>query len=318
MAEHNQRTPRRNAVIAGVFVSLLAIVVIAVVLAIPRRAPPEPPAPADPVPAPAPAAPLAPPPPLGRSDLVGAVRAAAAAYAAGAEAPESEAALAGRQFRVRLPFGCLGVAPGSEPAAWRYDPDRGTLTLTARTVHWTATPIARTLPDASAVEAVEGFWIPRPWLESESCPALPIPPAAPETQPAQTPAAKAPAKAPASRTAPAKLGTAAPAPPSPPTESPAPSPQTVGLAEVFRAGGSRVFRRGERPYQVVEKAEPPTGPHVYHLVLEGRVTAGEDGRIVRCRAETVDRRPVCLVTVEFDRVAFEDPAGGEVLGEWRR
>lgn len=315
MAEHNQRTPRRNAVVAGVFVSLLAIVVIAVLLAAPRRTPPEPPAPAEPAPAP-PSTPLTPPPPLGRSDLVGAARAAAAAYAGGGDALAEEAALAGRQFRLRLPFGCLGVSPGAEPASWRYDDERGTLTLTARTVHWTGTPLARSLPEASAIEAVEGFWIPRPWLESESCPALPVPPPAAEPAADEAPPPKAPPpKARAARPAAAK---AAPAPAPAPPPLPSPSPQTVGLAEVFREGGSRVFRRGERPYQVVEKAEPPTGPHVYHLVLEGRVTAAWDGRVVRCRAETADRRPVCLVTVEFDRVAFEDPAGGEVLGEWRR
>ncbi|WP_334163572.1 hypothetical protein [Phenylobacterium sp.] len=249
---------------------------------------------------------------------MGAARAATAAYAAGGGSPASEAALAGRQFRLRLPFGCLGVSPGTEPASWRYDAERGTLTLTARTVAWTGTPLARSLPEASAIEAVEGFWIPRPWLESESCPALPVPPPAGEPAPDQTPAAKAlPPKAQAPRPAAAKAEpAAAPAPAARPL--PSPSAQTLGLAEVFREGGSRVFRRGERPYQVVEKSEPPTGPHVYHLVLEGRIAAGADGRVVRCRAETADRRPVCLVTVEFDRVAFEDPAGGKVLGEWRR
>ncbi|HVI32612.1 hypothetical protein [Phenylobacterium sp.] len=297
MAEHNHRPPHRNGVVAGVFVSLLAVALIAaVLLAWPRRSPPPAPAPAAPPPAAPAPTPLA-PPPLGRAELVAAARAAAAAYAAGAPAPEAEAALAGRAFRVRLPFGCLGVSPAVEPAAWRYDEARGTLTLTARAVDWTGAALARGLPGAETVEAVEGFWIPRPWLEGETCPSLPVPPPAPATSPAKAaPKAAAP----------------------PPAAPPPPSPQTVGLAEVFREGGSRVFRRGERPYQVVEKAEPPTGPHVYHLVLEGRVVAGEDGRAVRCRAETADRRPVCVVTVEFDRVAFEDPAGGEVLGEWRR
>lgn len=301
MAEHNHAPPRRNGVVAGVFVSLLAVALIAaVLLAWPRKPPPAPPpkeaAPAAPAPTPLT------PPPLGRSELVAAARAAAAAYAAGAPAPDGEAALAGRAFRVRLPFGCLGVAPPAEPAAWRYDETRGTLTLTARAVDWTGAPLARGLPGAETIEAVEGFWIPRPWLEGETCPNLPVPPPAPAQ--VETAPAKAPAKTAAPATAPPTL--------------PPPSPHTVGLAEVFRAGGSRVFRRGERPYQVVAKAGPPTGPHVYHLVLEGRVVAAEDGRAVRCRAETADRRPVCLVTVEFDRVAFEDPAGGEVLGEWRR
>jgi len=242
-------------------------------------------------PAPEPAAQpsrLAPPPPLpqavpplGRADLIAAARTATAAYAAGA--PADQAALVGRRFEVRIPFGCSG--PQAEPAGaqawWNYDSAKQTLTLAARPVDWTAASPVPVVAGAD-VEAVEGFWLPRPWTDAETCPPRPAGPLA----------------------APARLV--------PPT------PQTLGVASVFRAGGSRVLRRGARPYEVVRKVSPQDLAAVreFHLVLSGRVAAIGDGQPVACRAETADQRPVCLVAVEFDRVAFED-AAGDTLTEWR-
>ncbi|HRD29396.1 MAG TPA: hypothetical protein PLO65_13940, partial [Caulobacter sp.] len=78
--------------------------------------------------------------------------------------------------------------------------------------------------------------------------------------------------------------------------------------------------RDGRPYSFVRKVpegEPATPAEGYRLVLEGRVTGYPGGHAVRCRSDSPDRRPVCLVAVEFDRVAFEDGATGAVLAEWR-
>jgi hypothetical protein len=130
------------------------------------------------------------------------------------------------------------------------------------------------------VEAVEGFWIPRPWQNGDRCPAR----------------------------------TADPLQAEPPT----PSPQTVGLATVFGPNSSRLNRRGERPYEltlpVSDAARPTQG---LQLVLEGRLTALPDGRLIACRSASPDQRPVCLIGAQIDRVAVRDPASQRSLGEWR-
>jgi hypothetical protein len=129
-------------------------------------------------------------------------------------------------------------------------------------------------------EAIEGFWIPRPWLMSDSCPAAGGDP----------------------------LQTAVPA-----------SPQTFGLAAVFEAGGSRVLRRAGRAYRFIvwEKDAPLVPPkNGYRLLLEGRIESFPSGHAVECQASNPDERPVCVVATRLDRVAFET-AHQEVLAEWR-
>jgi hypothetical protein len=129
-------------------------------------------------------------------------------------------------------------------------------------------------------EAIEGFWIPRPWLKTDSCPAV-------EGDPLQT----------------AVLA----------------SPQTLGLAAVFEAGGSRVSRRAGRAYQfTVREKEAPLAPpkNGYRLLLEGRIEAFPSGRAIQCRASSPDERPVCVAAARLDRVAFET-AEQETLAEWR-
>lgn len=232
---------------------------------------------------PAPPPQLAPPPALTRAGLVAAAAAAASTYAGGPEPAADARPLIGRRFRVVLPFGCDGPRePGTEPSAWwEYGPERRTIRISVRPEIWTESAIARDLGGAD-VEAVEGFWIPRPWLASDACPT-------PRTDP---------------------LAAA----------TPAPSPQTVGLATLFEEGGSRIVRRGDRPYEVVLNApddEPMPAPQGYRLVLEGRVVGFEGGEPIACRSASADQRPVCLVGVEIDRVAIRDPANAAVLGEWR-
>jgi hypothetical protein len=64
---------------------------------------------------------------------------------------------------------------------------------------------------------------------------------------------------------------------------------------------------------VRKAAAAPVGG--FRLVLEGRIVEGPSGAVA-CRSDDPDRRPVCLVRVEFDRVAIEG-AAGEMFGEWR-
>jgi hypothetical protein len=129
-------------------------------------------------------------------------------------------------------------------------------------------------------EAIEGFWITRPWLLADGCPAA-------KSDPLQTAGAA--------------------------------SPQTVGLAAVFDAGGSRVGRRDGRAYRftVRQKDEPLVPPqNGYRLVLQGRIEAFPSGRAVECRASNANERPVCILATRLDRVAFET-ADQDTLAEWR-
>ena len=228
----------------------------------------------------APPSPPLPPPALGRADLLSAIEAAAADYAAGR--PAQGQGLAGRRFTIRQAFGCLGPAPEQAPdgvANWSWGKNRRTIELSLKPADWKDSALA----GAGDWEAVEGFWLSRPWLKEEACPA----------------------------------GQWTPPPEG---ETPQASAQTVGMAAVFEHGGLRLGRRSGRAYAFTVRGEgdqPPPAPVAgYRLVLEGRLGAFDDGRAIHCRASGPDQRPVCIAAVLLDRVAFED-AGGAVLSEWR-
>jgi hypothetical protein len=222
--------------------------------------------------------------PLGLEQIVAAGDAAAKAYAAGSLGSDENAALVDRRFEVRIPFGCEGPAAANagDPLRWISDAKRQTLRLSARPEIWTDAAFATAVTDAADIEAVEGFWIPRPWLASEACPPRSV-------------------RSPASEEA-----------------LPAPRP-TLGLAQFFRPGESRLSQRGGRPYEVVKRATPEAVESLqgFRLVLRGRVAALPDGQPVRCYSESSDLRPICLVSVELDYVAFEKPVTGEIIAEWR-
>jgi hypothetical protein len=216
------------------------------------------------------------PPALGRGELLSAVSQVASAAAGGRAYPTAAADLAGRRFALRLPFGCGGPPPAA--AALRYSLDAQTLRLSARPESWGGSLLARAL--IGQAEAVEGFWLSRPWLLTEDCPA---PPQAPS-----------------------------------PLDATPSAPETVAIAQVFEPGGSRLLRRGGKAYEATKKLDggPVPGPAGLRLVLEGRLTAGDGHRPIRCFSARSDRPPVCMVIVELDRVAFETP-DGDMLAEWR-
>ena len=235
--------------------------------------------------------PLAPPPPLNRAELITGLAQAASIYGAGSAVTWSDP-LVGRTFSLKLPFGCRGPAATGEAsegvAQWRWADDQASIRLSMTPGDWIASPLvagAVVVDDGespeNAWEAVEGFWIERPWLATESCPAASLS---------------------ASISAPATA-------------------QTVGLVAVFPEGGSRLGRRNGRAYQHTLRAEgdtpltPPEGG--FALRLEGRVVNFPDDRAGRCVAFNPDQRPTCVAAVQLDRVAFEAAATGETLAEWR-
>lgn len=230
----------------------------------------------------------APVPVLLRGDIVSAAGRAASAYSGG-ETQEGTDPLVGRTFSIKIAFGCSGATPASpdvdEPsglASWAWGSEGKTIELKMNPGDWTGSALIVGSADAPAWEAVEGFWVPRPWLASESCPNV-------RGDPLHT----------------ANAGAA---------------PQTLGLAAIFEAGGSRIGRRNGRAYRFTIRPEGdvPLKPPAqgYRLVLEGRIASYPDGRAIRCRAAGPDQRPVCVVATKLDRVAFEEPEG-KMLSEWR-
>lgn len=281
MSDNRQRSPdRKFALIAPVVIGLAALVVLVLLLTRPQEAPP--PATPPPVVAAPPAPPAAATPAptvVSRADLVRAAGKAADAFAAGAADGGKD--LVGRRFALRLAFGCGGPVadPGPAQAYYQFDPAASALRLAARPAIWTDLPLVRAVPAPAGAESVEGFWIPRPWLTGDACPAR-----------RQV------------------------APPATPTPVEAPS---LGLAMFHVAEASRVERRGLRAYEHVMKlqADAVAQGRTFVLVLEGRISGFGDGAAIHCWSESAEHRPTCLFAVDIDRVAFED-AQGTVLADW--
>lgn len=210
--------------------------------------------------------------------MLAAVAQAASAYATGQDDREAQAKLAGRGFTLKIRFGCGGAVEKARAGAmsWQYDEGEQRLTIRATPDIDAAAAGIEAGPEAP-IEAIEGFWIPQPWLLTDACPA-------------QT---EVPAAAPV-------------------------SPPTVGIAHYFSAQDSRLQRRSKRAYEIVRRAEPailpPSGG--FNLVLEGRLNAWPAGRVIRCTGSGAATRPVCIVSAEFDRVAFENPQTGQTVAQW--
>ncbi len=220
---------------------------------------------------------------------------------------------------VRLPFGCGGEAAvaseaGGLPRLVRNADGSLTLTITPEDLGASALVPATREGAVDKWEAVEGFWIARPWSGLDACPAstavaAPAPELAPS--PAQT-AIKTPAEG---KTTEAKVVDNVAAPPIVQPE------RSAGLAAVFETGGSRLGRRQGQAYVHVIRGEkgvaPTPAPGGYALRLEGRLTAFADGKAVHCVQQDAESRPVCIAALRLDRLAFEEGATGALLSEWR-
>ncbi|WP_122465838.1 hypothetical protein [Brevundimonas lutea] len=263
---------------------------------------------------------------MARAELIEIAEDAADAYAAGE--PYDEAGLAGRRFQVVVPFGCPGspsaaTSTASEDAAtglasWRWADNNRSLRLTANAADWSDTPelaaVTQTENDET-LESTAGFWIPRPWQTREACPALRLerPPAAPGGGEALERPETEEAGETTDEPAPSSIAVAPLAPP--------PSPQTLGLVQLYTDQSTRTGRTVGRPHVHTIRSEsdaPLAVPNQgYRLVLEGRIARFPNGRAVSCSAASPDVRPRCLVAVTFDRLAFRDPASETALAEWR-
>lgn len=240
---------------------------------------------------------------LDRAGLVAALAQAGSVFAAGGP-PGDGPGIGGRTFEIRLPFGCSGPdASEAAPAGlarWAWSPDRASIRLSLTPADLTESPLVLPIGETPIWDGVEGYWIARPWLASDTCPRPATPPATIVRTPGEGETAAA-----------TEIVLPIPLPP---------SPQTAGLVVIAGSDASRLGRRPGEAYSFVVRGsgdQPPRPPAGgYRLVLSGRIGAFPGGRAIRCTSENPDRRPVCLVAVELDHVAFEDASGAR-LSEWR-
>jgi len=247
-------------------------------------------------------------PPMNRSAMLLAVAKAASAVALGRDDPAEPRSLDGKRFEVRIRFGCAGSggsASAAGPFNVRFDEEKRTLRIRATPDLSQADPRVAAL-GGEAVEAVEGFWMYRPWLLEAGCPAAPPAPPAPSKsesgskEPATAAATDAKAKEP------------------PQTAVSLTSGQRVGIAHFFTKTDSRAGRRDSRAYEatkVLPEGRQPSRAG-YDLVLSGRLATVSGGKVINCRIQGPNMPPECIVSAEFDRVWIETPGTKEVVAEW--
>jgi hypothetical protein len=217
---------------------------------------------------------------LSRPDLIMAARAAIDRLSGGEDTGLRIAALEGRRFDIRLPFGCAGPSDDQRvPLRWRYDEKSGTLRISATPVEWAP---AEWIPGQARAEVdrIEGFWVNRPWSSSETCP---------------------------------PQGTGASPDPS------SSEPETLGLAMIGSAGASRTGRRPGEAFALVKRVprEEIEVSRGFHLRLTGRITNAPGAGPVTCRAlDGPHRHPTCLIAVALDEVAVENGSTREELATW--
>jgi hypothetical protein len=241
-------------------------------------------------PVPVPPIPI-PQPPLDREQLLLAVAHAASDFAAGSDDSARQADLADKKFEFRIRFGC--GAPGDEDSplfSWSLNQKTHALKVSATPALSTKNSTVKTIAGDN-FEAVEGFWIRKPWLLAAACPRTP-----------------------------AEAASAAGASPEEATETakqPKQPQPTVGIAQFFTASDPRTMRRSGRPYEAtkrLEEGDTPSGG--FNLVLTGRLKALPNGKVINCTDTQGSVRPSCVISVEFGKVSIERADTHEQLAQW--
>ncbi len=222
---------------------------------------------------------------LARADIMTLAAQMADAVASGQAMPKAVADAAGQRFELRLPFGCRGPAEAESDAAmrWRYDETDKALRVHVAPVVWTRADILDAAGQATAGEAVEGFWIARPWTASEACPATPDNPAPDGTEAVTLPG------------------------------------QTLAIAQFFDGDGARLGQRTGKPYETVVRLQPDAlqAERGFQLRIAGRIADIPGQGPVSCRQPAgAEQRPICVVGVTMDEVAIDNPRTGKTLATW--
>lgn len=240
--------------------------------------------------------------PMDRAALMQAVFQARSAAAAGQDDSQAQRQLDGKQFEVRIRFGCRGpVNVAAKPVlGWSYDEKAKVLRIRAASTIASDDP-ALSSANLQGVETVEGFWIPRPWLLQPVCPAKPQPS---EPVPGGADSAHATAEAPEPSADADEKSVVVVTP-------------KVGLAQFFTSEDARTRRRDSRPYETTKSLDgAPDSSQGYDLVISGRLRATAAGRVIICTGATPDRAPDCIVSIRTDRIRFDNPSTGEIVAQW--
>lgn len=219
-------------------------------------------------------------PPLTRRDIILAAMESATDLVTGSDDPERQQRLDGRSFSFRIRL-CEG-APSHDRLT--FDRERRVLRVAVTTDLDADDPVAAAI-GAGAFEAVEGFWVPYPWLLQAACPPAPSSGGA-ENQGSALPEATAQAR------------------------------PTLALAEFFLPGADRSARREGRPFSVTRRLDEGVTPGPVDLVLRGRLTGLPGAKVINCVASAPMLAPQCIVSARFDSVRLEQVETGELLGEW--
>ena len=221
--------------------------------------------------------------PLTRRDLILAATEAASDLVTGTDDSERQQRLNGRSFSFRIRL-CEG-APSRDRLT--FDPAERVLRVTVRPDLVADDPVAAAV-GTGKFEAVEGFWVPYPWLLQAACPPMPATQEQEQEQEAAPPQGQAPAQ-----------------------ERP-----TVGLAEFFLPDTNRSTQRDGRPFSVTRRLDEGSQPGPVDLVLRGRLTRLPDAKVINCVTTVPLLAPQCVISVSFDSVRLEQAENGELLGEW--
>lgn len=263
-------------------------------------------------------------PPIGRASLLTAVAEASSATAAGAEMPESVRSLDGRQFEIRIRFGCRGpVTDFAERwLGWTFDSEQRRIRVRATPTLSGDDPLIQRI-GSERVEAVEGFWIPRPWLLEPVCPAGAAVQSRSREEQQQSADEDSTGQQQARREQPdagnrAESDESSQEPQADPVGEPVPTAPRIGIAQFFTREDPRSRRRNMRPYQSAYtlKEGEALSSQGYNLVLSGRLRALPGQGVINCIASGADLPPECVVSAEFLRVWIEKPDTREVIAEW--
>ena len=243
-----------------------------------------------------------PDPPLDRQALLIAVLRAASAAATGATDAAAQRALDGKRFELRLRFGCPAAGlKQPETVEARGKDDQPSVRLSARPDVSLDDPLIGAVTDVSAFEAVEGFWIKRPWMLTPACPR-----ATPTTL-----AGDRKGEAEAKRDP-------EPADEQKPVAAADEALQGIAIVQLFTPTDTRAGRRSSRPFEAVVAARDAgdIGQTGFDLVLAGRLRALPSGQVIACRAADPASAPDCLVSADFDQARMVHPDTRAIFASW--
>jgi len=242
---------------------------------------------------------------MDREALLAAVARAASAAFLGSDDLQQQRALDGSLFELRIRFGCGGADQDGFETGLGWTVDQEALRVRARPTISAEEPVVERIVAGldDGIEAVEGFWIPRPWLLEPACPAGSS--AAPGSPPEKAEEAEQAAE---TRDQGEEMG----------DKDLPPSFPKIGIAQFFTEAEPRTRRRQARAYETVKTVRPGERPGAsgFDLVLSGRLRSLPGGRVIACVPAGADAPPNCVASADFDRVRIERADTGDVLAQW--